>query len=201
MNCIWCLEYWIWKEVFFLTRSSFYIWYKTLRVRFGKEKNILPGTFSMYCVWLSMYWFQKEKNFFFLFPYAILCRNCRNFWGTLEYPISINPPSPFYRWRTATATGRYHLLKKEVNHPKKPNPSIWQKEKILSQGMKTTMLVPNQNQGQKLVLPKWKLLTIVLPHSWNVPDLQVGLSIIYSICRNFYWCSIAFWWTSPHDMA
>jgi len=36
----------------------------------------------------------KNKKIFFLFPYAIFSRNCRYFFWTPEYPISINTPSP-----------------------------------------------------------------------------------------------------------
>jgi len=60
---------------------------------FWERKNFLPGTVSMYGIGHSKYCCQKEKYFFFPFS---LCRN--SFW-TPEYPISVNPPSPFYRWR------------------------------------------------------------------------------------------------------
>jgi len=49
---VWCTTLWsiAFGMKFFLTQSSFYVWSTTFRVCFGKEKNFLPGTVSMYGV-------------------------------------------------------------------------------------------------------------------------------------------------------
>jgi len=62
------LEYCFWKELFFHTGHSFYVWSTTFRVCSGKEKNSYPEQFLCMSYDILSIVFRKEKN---LLPFPL----------------------------------------------------------------------------------------------------------------------------------
>jgi len=73
------LEYFFWK-CFFLPKAVSMYGLQYSEFALGKKKFLTWNSFYVWCMTFRVL-ISEMKKIFFLFPYAILCRNCRHFSG------------------------------------------------------------------------------------------------------------------------
>jgi len=87
------LEYCFWKEFFLLPEAvSIYILQHS-EFALGKKKYLTWNSFYVLCMTFHVLLPERKKSsFFFPMQYYV---EIVDFFGTPEYPISVNPPPPF----------------------------------------------------------------------------------------------------------
>jgi len=101
------LEYCFWKEIFSLPRAVSMYGLQHSEFALGKKKFLTQNSFYVWYMTFRIL-LSERKKLFFLFLYAILCRNCRFFW-TPRVPISVNPLPPFIDDGTMLPTMTYFV--------------------------------------------------------------------------------------------